>query len=404
MPRFAYRAVGADGATVQGEIEARDQAETIDRLLAKGLTPMWTGPVRSAGIRGWRWPGRRSGLPLRELTIFTQELNALLSAGVVLERALAMLSGTASAPRAAVLARDLLQQVRGGASLSAALEAQGTVFPRYYVSLVRAGETGGALGPVLRSLAEQLDRSLFIQGRIRSALTYPVFLTLMIGFCLVIIFAVVLPRFEDLFDSAEGRLPLATAAMLALRSVLAQWWWALVLFTGASVFAVVRLLGVPAVRLAVDRKLLTSPLLLGLVQKAEGGRFARLMGTLAGRGVSLPQALELAAGSLSNRALAQGVSEAAAKVKRGQALAPSLAATGLLPGLVPQLIAVGEETGKLSPMALKAAGILERDVQHTIERLLALLTPVMTVVMGGIVALVVGSMVLGLMSIHEFAL
>ncbi|MFW6027306.1 MAG: type II secretion system F family protein [bacterium] len=403
MPLFSYKAMGADGAVVRGELEARDEAETIDRLIAKGLTPVHATPADRAGMS--LFAGGRSGaLRLRDLTLFTRQLAVLLSSGVVLERALMILSGPGNPPRTAALAGRLLERLRGGAALSQACAEEGFAFPEYYISLLRAGETAGAVTGVLQSLAEQLDRAMFIRSRIRSALAYPIFLTVMIGLSLLVIFTVVLPQFEDLFDTSRGALPWPTALMLGLRSVLADWWWALLLAVGGGVFAAMRLVQVPAIRQGLDRRLITSRLLLGLVQKAEGARLARLVGTLAGRGVSLPRALELSADSLGNRALAEEVRAAAQKVKRGGALAPALGASGLLPALVPQMISVGEETGNLSEMALEAAAVLERDVQHTIERLLALLTPVMTAVMGGIVALVVGSMILGLMSIHDFAM
>lgn len=402
MPVFSYKAMGADGAVVRGELEARDEADTIDRLMAKGLTPVWAGPAEGAGLRLFApGPGR---LRLRDLTLFTQQLATLLGSGVVLERALTILAGPGNPPRTAALAARLLERLRGGAALSQACAEEGRAFPDYYISLLRAGEAAGAVTGVLQSLAEQLDRAMFIRGRIHSALAYPAFLTVMIGLSLLVIFTVVLPQFEDLFATSRGALPWPTALMLGLRGLLADWWWALLLIIGGGATMAPRLVQVPTIRHALDRRLITSRLLLGLVKKAEGARLARLVGTLSERGVSLPRALELTADSLGNRALAEEVRGAAQKVKRGQSLAPALSASGLLPALVPQMIAVGEETGNLGEMALKAAAVLERDVQHTIERLLALLTPVMTAIMGGIVALVVGSMILGLMSINDMAI
>jgi general secretion pathway protein F len=407
---FRYEALTAAGDRTAGEIEGVSRAAVIAKLQDSGYLPIGADEIRTGNLR--RWLGRElfegggARLAGRHLAVATQELATLLKAGLPLDRALDMLVELAEAKRVRTVFAAVLEQVRGGASLADAMHAQGTAFPPLYVTMVRAGERGGALDATLARLADFLAKSHATREAVKSALVYPAILVVVAGLSLVIVLTVVLPQFKPLFHDAGAALPLPTQIVMAVGDVVQDVWWIALLAIAAASLGFRRALAtIPSFALSWHRLLLFRvPLVRTLIAKTETARFARTLGTLAANGVTLPSALTLSRETIANRAMAGAVDDVVTRLKEGEGLAAPLAGTGVFPRLATQLMRVGEETGRLDEMLLNVADIFDREVQRTIERMLVLLTPALTIGLGMMIAGIIASVLLAILSVNDLAL
>lgn len=403
MPWYVYKAVSADGEVLEGELEAPDRSSVVERLRSQGHVPI-RAEERKGGGGGvaWRRVARRgAAVGAGDVSLLTRELSILLEAGLPLDRALTTLSALSRAGPVRRLVERILERVRGGASLAEALEAQGPVFPGYYAGMVRAGEAGGALEAVLSRLADALERAEALRENVKSALLYPLLVVVLAVLSLVVLMTLVVPRFRPLFEDSGAALPLVTQAVIGLSDLMRDFWW---LLAGLAVLAVVlvrRHNASAAGRLRWDRWLLAWPLLGDLLLKIEVARLSRTLGTLLANKVNVLNALSMAMGSLGNRAVIAGLSELRGRLAKGEGLAVPLAEAGVFPVLAVQLIQVGEESGKLEEMLLRVAAIYDEEVRRTVDRLLALLVPAVTIVLGLVIAVIIGSMLAAILSAYE---
>ena len=398
MARFNYKSVTPSGEVVEGEMEAASRGAVVERLRSQGHVPIRADERRPGGLR-LTLGRRRAGA--KEIAILTREMATLLGAGLTLDRTLSVLAGLADRGPARTLMEGVQERVRGGASLADALANSDGAFPDFYVGMVRAGEAGGALEAVLARLADALERSQAIRDNIRSALQYPVIVLVMAGASVAILLTAVIPEFRPLFEEAGAALPTSTRIIIAASDLFRDAWWALALALLVLILAVRRHNSEPAGRLRWDRMMLKAPLLGDLVRKVETARFARTLGTLLANGVSALNALDMTGQALGNRAMAETVAEVRGQLRKGEGLAEPLAHSGALPGLATQLIQVGEESGQLEAMLLRVADIYDDEIKRTIERLLALMVPAITIALGMLVAFIVGSMLTAILSSYD---
>jgi general secretion pathway protein F len=346
-------------------------------------------------------PHRRLTAP--DLLAITQQLSALLKAGLTIDRALATTLTLTSRPYARGALERVLHQIREGSTFAEALERESGV-PELYLSMIRSGEVSGALPDVMLRLEELLQRTQQVKSRIQSALIYPAILLLMIAVTFTVVVFVVLPRFESLFAEAGTQLPLPTRLVLALGHGMSHFGLYLLAACICVGVALFNALQRPQVRLAIHRHFLTGRWTLGLVGKLETARFLRTLATLLANGVSLPSGIRVARGTMHNQALRAAADELHRRLREGESLAERLSQAKLFPQIAIQLARVGEETGRLEPMLYEAADILDRDAQRTLERLLVLLVPLVTIVMGLLVAGLVASVLVGILSLNDLAL
>ncbi len=405
MSTFRYRAVDSAGKVIEGEREAGSQSAVIARLHDLGHLPIGAEEVSKGAGPTWLTRDLFAARPVsrKSIALITRELATLLGAGVPLDRSLEILVSLAEKENVRKLLARVLDGVRGGASLAEAMAAQGGTFPPYYSSMVRAGEAGGALEVVLARLADFLERSQAVSESVRSALIYPAILVGMAGLSLVVLLTVVVPEFKPLFEDAGEALPAATRVVVTFGEALARTWWMIALAIAALVWGLRRRLANPAFRYRWDDLMLRLPLFGDLVRKIQIARFSRTLGTLLQNGVALLSALAIVKETLGNMVLARAVERIAAGLKEGQGIAEPLAAAGVFPNLAVQLVRVGEETGQLEDMLNKVADIYDREVQSTIQRLLALLVPVLTIGLGLLIAGIIASVLMAFLSINELA-
>lgn len=409
MPSYRYRAMTGSGAIVSGVLDAPSEPAAIEEIRNRGHYPIdaTNGETGAARVT-WRdllrrdlRPGRR--FSPRALVVATQELASLLRAGLELDRALEILVNLDESKPMADTFGVILEQVRGGSSFADALNGL-PAFPKFYVNIVRAGEQGGDLQAALEQLGEYLGRSLAVRESVISALIYPSLLLATTGVSIIVILVFVLPSFEPLFAEAGKSLPPATRFVMDTGHFLTNWSWAILLGLAALVVGLKRALKDAAFKRQWDGLLLRLPLLGGLLAKIDVERFSRTLGTLLKNGVSLPQGLVITGDTMANSVIADAVRGAAASLKEGDALSHYLRGTKAFPRLALDLMRVGEESGQLDAMLLRQAELYEREIKHTIDRLVALLVPCLTIFMGLIVAGLIGSILVAILSVNDLAI
>jgi len=408
MPLYTYRAVTPSGDVSSGELEAANEAEIVDRLRDQGLLPMQIAQALGAVATGERAskPPRASWFAPKRVTRdnvlgITRELATLLRAGLPLDRAMELLITLAPSLPVAVMLQGIRDEVRGGKSLSQALDARRDVFSRFYVNIVRAGEAGGALGTVLQRLSETMERSKELRDSVRSALIYPTILIFVAVASVMVLLVFVVPQFQSTFAQAGKALPLPTQVVIVVGTFLRNWWWAALPAAALVVLWFRRRGRIPSVRRARDARMLRMPLVGDLIAKVEIARFARTLATLLANGVTLLAGLGIVRETMGNVVLSSALEGVTAKLREGKGFGQPLADTGLFPRLATQMILVGEESGRLEEMLARVADVYDREVATAIKRFLAVLEPVLILSLAVMVGGIVFSILLGVMGMSE---
>jgi general secretion pathway protein F len=406
MPVYRYKAVNNAGDVAAGELEAANEGEIVDRLRDQGLMPMQVVAAASGSLAAQKAGPRRRWFTPKHVTrnqvlAFTAELATLLRAGLPLDRALEILIGLAEAPPVARLLQKIRDDVRGGKSLSQALDVHREIFSRFYVNIVRAGEAGGALGTVLTRLADTMERNKELRESVKSALIYPTILIFVAVASVMILLIYVVPQFEQTFAQAGKALPLPTQIVIFAGTLLRKWWWAILVFVVAAVWLFRRRLRRPDVRFRWDQRLLRWPLIGDLVAKVEVARLTRTLATLLANGVTLLAGLSIVKETMGNSVLALALDGVVTRLREGKGFGRPLAETGLYPRLATQMILVGEESGRLEEMLNRVADVYDREVATAIRRFLAILEPVLIVGLAVMVICIVLSIWLGIIGMTE---
>ncbi|MEN1971498.1 type II secretion system F family protein [Luteimonas sp. MJ204] len=390
MPLYRYKALNTRGETLDGQMEAASDAEVVLRLQEQGHLPVEARLASEGGgegsLRSLFKPKPFSG---ERLVQFTQQLATLLGAGQPLDRALTILLDLPEDEGAKRTITDVRDQVRGGTALSTALERQHGSFSRLYINMVRAGEAGGTLQDTLQRLADYLERSRSLRGRVMNALIYPAILILMVGLALLFLLGYVVPQFGVMYESLDAELPFFTKIVLGLGELVRDWWIVLLAVPALAALWFDRRLRDPAFRARFDEWLLGLKFVGGLVARIETARLMRTLGTLLKNGVPLIAALGIGRNVLGNRALAADVEAAGEEVKNGVALSTALARGKRFPRLALQMVQVGEESGALDTMLLRTADTFEAETGQALDRMLAALVPVITLLLAVVVMVVI---------------
>jgi general secretion pathway protein F len=406
MPQFRYVAVEASSETIEGRMEAPSKSAVIERLHAAGHVPIRVHEVSVGSLAAVDFGDlfRRRVLPQRSLALITGQLATLLQAGLALDEALTIVEELMERPRERARLRGLHDKISGGATLADAMAAESPAFPDFCVSMVRAGEAGGSLEAVLARLAEYIERSRAAREHIKSALVYPAIVALICIGSIVVLLGFVVPRFRPLFDQAGTALPASASALLAASDFFADYWWLALLALVAAALIAYRQFRNPVARKAWQRLSLRLPLLGPLISKFEIVQLSRTLGTLLKNGVSLLNALAITRETTRNVVFGDAIALVAERAQTGKGLAEPMRASGVFPSLVVHLMRVGEESGRQDEMLFKLADIYEGELRQSTDRLLALIGPALTIVMGAIVAGVIGSILTAVLSIYDLAI
>lgn len=406
MAIFSYKAADYNGKIVKGFLEADDDKGVVAKLDSMGYIPIRINPAGKEK-RKYRLDvsdvfsnifKRISG---KDVMLFTQDLATLLEAGLPLDRSLLILTEVTEKDKFKEIIKDILKTVQGGSYLSDALSKYPRIFSKFYVNMVRAGEAGGVLEPVLVRLGMFLETSQDLKDYIISAMVYPIFLVLVGGASIVVLLTFVIPKFSLIFSDLGAAIPLSTRILLGLSSFIRGYWWAMVASIVLLYYFFWRYSRTPEGKLNIDKQKIRLPILGDLIIKVEVARFSRTLGTLIRSGVPILQALALVKDIIGNRVIAASMDDIREKVQKGDRLSKPLSSSGYFPSLAIQMITVGEETGRLDEMLLKVAENYEKIVRSMVKRFIGLLEPAMILFMGLLVGFIVISMLMAIFSINE---
>ena len=418
MPEFAWKAVRADGSTHEGRLNALSLARASQQLRSQGLTPLSireasgtnaTHKTSALKTAGSAQPSRMARLfankniTQSDILVMSSELSIMLKAGLALDNALRVLIGMNTKPGMMLLTQTLLEDIKSGAPLSKALAKHPGQFSDFYINMVRSGEASGQLSAVLERLVEHLERLKALRESVISAIIYPCILLGVAVISLIAMLGFVVPQFETLFNDMGDALPVATRMVMVVGRAFTDY----APLVAAAVLGLILLarkwLQTTGGRQWWQHTVLRLPILGGLVLKYNLTLFSRSLGTLLGNGVPLISAMHIATQTIGNDILRSALVDVPGKVKGGGKIYDALSGSGIFEPLAINLVRVGEETGRIGPMLLELARIFNTDVENGIKRGLTLLEPLLIIVLGLMIASIIMSILLGILSVNDLA-
>lgn len=381
MPTFAYSARPVVGGDIQqGEIDLPKKEDVLAYLHKQKMIPV---SVRQKERQFNLTFG--SGVKTKDIVIFTRQFATMINSGLPLVQSLDILAEQTENQVLRKVIQDVLYDVESGHTLADAMRKHPKVFTDLYVNMVAAGEAGGILDTILLRLATFLEKNDALVRKIKGAMVYPGVIMSVAVIAVSILLLFVIPTFETMFASAGIPLPLPTRAVIIMSQVLQGYWWAFLVGIIAAVFAIRYAYGTDGGRLAIDKLMLSFPIIGDLQRKAAVARFTRTLGTLVSSGVSILEGLEITARTAGNRVIHDAVMGSRASIAGGETIAGPLKESGVFPPMVVQMINVGEQTGGLDEMLSKIADFYDEEVDAAVEVLLSAMEPVMIVFLGVIV-------------------
>ncbi len=391
MPSFSYTAINETGKEITGVLDAADIAAAQRTIQAQNLLPVKVEPHRSAKTGGKASPlrinkkGKRKKISVREVIDCTRQLSTLLRAGVPILAALETLSGQADNPNLAEVLIEVAEDIASGEDFSAALSKHPKVFDDLYVNTVMAGEAGGVLDSILTRIADVMKRDAETKAKVKSALRYPIMVVSAMIVAFIVLVTMVVPKFAGIFKQVGLDLPLPTIILMALADFVLSYWWMILLGISVIVFGFRWFIKTDMGSYWWDSTVLKMPIFGPLVLKAAMTRFTRIFETLSRAGLPILQIFSIVSRILGNQVLGKALNKASEDVEHGRGVAVSLGDTGFFPPLVVKMISVGEEAGALDEMLANIADFYEQEVMRSVDGMTALIEPILTLGMGGMV-------------------
>ncbi|MEZ5572081.1 MAG: type II secretion system F family protein [Halioglobus sp.] len=402
MAQFSYKAIGRDGKSRDGTVEAEGLELASRQLRAQGLTLLKleagvSAAAQAGNTAGGKPPGRQ------EILSMTSELAVLLRAGLPLDRAIKVLIDMAQQPRMSALLNDLLTAVKGGKALSQALQPHEAIFGSFYINMLRAGEASGDVAGVLNRLVEYLDNARKNRDTVVSALIYPAILAVVSVLSIVVMLGFVVPQFKTLFEDMGEALPPLTQLIIGGANFIQNYGLlVLVILVGLGVY-LRRWALTEQGKTSLHQRMLKMPLAGEILFEFEVSKFARTVGTLIGNGVSLLKAISIAINTVDNLVIRAALEVLPPAVKAGKRMSVALEETKMFTPMVIQMIRVGEESGSLDQMMLELATVFDNHVQTGVKRGIALLEPVLILTMGFIIGIIIIAILMGILSVNDLA-
>src|SRR6202790_4320159 len=396
MPDFKYQGTNRSGSSVSGVMTANSKADLQNLLKRQQITPT----KMSEKGKEFNMPTFGGGVNAKKLAIFTRQFSVRIDAGLPLVQCLEILGSQQENKFFQKVLVNTRSMVEGGATLSTAMRSSPKVFDGLYVNMVEAGETGGILDIILQRLSTYIEKNVKLQRAVKSALVYPVGVLTVAGGVITLLLWKVVPIFATLFAGLGADLPLPTKIVVGLSNFVGSIFGFLIVV--ALVAALVGLkvwYGTPTGRYAIDATVLKLPVLGILMRKIAVARFTRTLGTLISSGVPILEGLDITARTAGNAVIEKALGQVRKAVEQGKNIADPLKETNVFPGMVTQMIGVGEQTGAMDAMLQKIADFYEEEVDAAVKDLLAALEPAMIVFLGVVVGGIVISMYLPLFSL-----
>jgi type IV pilus assembly protein PilC len=390
---FTYKVRDRAGKTVEGQLEADNAQLVVSKLRSMGYVPIEIQQTSGNALKkDLKIPGFSDRVKLKDVAVWSRQFATMINAGLSLLRALYILADQSENKALAEITNQVRIDVEKGSSLSAALAKHPKAFNRLYISMVRAGEIGGVLDSVLLRLADTIEKQVELRRKVKSAMTYPVVVAILVLLIVTAMLLFVIPMFEDLYRELGGKLPAPTQILINISKLARKLWFLIIGGEIALVFGFRKWINSEEGRKRWDALKLRMPIFGGLVRKTALARFGRTLSALVRSGVPILESLDIVAETSGNYVVASAVRDTQQAVKRGDPLSRKLEDHPVFPPMVVQMMAVGEETGALDEMLDKIADFYDQEVEATVDALTSLIEPLLIVVMG----ICVGGMVIAL--------
>lgn len=394
MASFSYTARNNTGQVIKGTVSANDRAGAMRAISAQGLKPVLVKadePTTKLGKFGGIKLGQK--VKTKDLVIFTRQLATMINAGVPMVRSLATLQAQTENKYFKEQLGVVAKKVESGVSLGDSLAEHPNIFSTIYINMVKAGEEGGILDDVLLRLALQVEKEAEIKQKVKSAMTYPIVITILTIGAFFLLMTTVLPKLGTIIKGMGAELPPLTKAMLAISDVMTS--KAFLVLAPLSIIFIIfmfrRWIKTESGRYTFHKMLLKMPIAKSLITKVAIARFARIFSSLMAAGVTVLTSIETTSGAIGNKVIERELEEAAKQVRNGAQLSAALADSSVFPPIVSQMLAVGEETGQIDKILVKVADFYETEVDAFVSALSSIIEPLMILVLGGMVGLIAAS-------------
>jgi type IV pilus assembly protein PilC len=384
MPRtYEYKVRDRAGNLVSGELVGDSEGLVMTKLREMGMTPIEVKKAKSGlkmeiNLR----PGR---VKLKDLAVFSRQFATMVNSGLPILRALAILGDQTENKELQKVLVQVRLDVEQGQSLSGAMGKNPKAFSDLYVAMVKAGETGGVLDNVLLRLADNIEKEVELRRKVKSAMTYPVVVVMLVGLIMSAMLLFVVPQFKSIYAQLGGTLPLPTQILLTASNAVRSYWYLFALLLFGTSFAFRRYKKTDRGRAQVDAVKLKVPIFGALFHKTALARFSSTLGMLLRSGVPILQALDIVADTVNNKVISRAVGDVQGAVREGESMAKPLSRHGVFPPMVVQMLAVGEETGAVDTMLDKVADFYNSEVSASVDALTSLIEPLMIAIVGGAV-------------------
>jgi len=391
---YSYRALDAAGTLVKGTLEAENRNLVVEALLSQHYTivDLKEDKNKEAVKKGQINITLFEKVKIADLSLFTRQLSTMVSAGLPIVRSFEILEEQTKNDMLKRAIGDIKTNLEGGLTLHDSLAQHPKIFSTMYSSMVKAGETGGALDNVLTRLADTLERDREIESKIKSASVYPIMVMSMAVIIVIVILTFVMPVFVNQFASSGTPLPAFTQFFMNISDFIRTLWYALILGIAVLVFGLKWVGTKPNGRLFFDRLYLKMPIIGKVTNRIAVSRFTRVLGTLLKSGVPILEALDVLKGVVGNRVISDAIGEARSSIREGQSIAAPIASTQVFEPMVPQMISVGEETGALDEMLERMAKFYDNEVTFAIDAMLKAMEPAMIIIVG----IIIGSIIVAI--------
>lgn len=389
MPIFSYTAKNTHGETIKGKVEAQNRNQAAGILVSRSLLVIDVVPVGESGLSFMT--GFLNKVKHEDLVNFTRQLSTMVSAGLPLATGLAILKNQNN-PAMGEVVSSLLREIEGGSTFAKALEKQPDVFDRIFIQLVKAGEVGGVLDKVMDKLAENLEKDKEFRAKTKGAMIYPLIVMAAMAIVGFVMMVFVVPKLTAMYQDFGAELPLPTLILISLANFTTRFWWLFILLLIGGGIALRRFYKTPLGQRKIDKLLLKVPVVGVMRQKIVLTNFSRTLSLLLGSGVPLLSSLTIVSAAMGSVLYRDAMADVAKKVEKGVPLSRAMAVYDLFPGILHQMLAVGEETGKLDEVLLKLSKYFESESEQAVKNLTAAMEPLIMVVLG----LGVGAMVIAI--------
>jgi type IV pilus assembly protein PilC len=393
---FDYKVRDQAGNLVVGTLEADSVPIVVNRLREMGYLPVSVAPAKGKGLRTEIIiPGFSDRVSGKEVAAFSRQFATMVDSGLSISRSIAVLANQVENKHFALTLRRVHEDLDTGTSLSAALKKYPKTFDSLYVAMVEAGEVGGSIDTVLKRIAENLEKQVELNRKVRGAMTYPIVVVSVITIIVTVMMVVIIPIFKKLFASLGGQLPLPTRIVIAISNTLVSWRVGLViLVVGIAIALFVRWIKTEKGMRVWDRFKMRPPVFGPLAHKAGMSRFAATLSSLLSAGVPAMEALDITANAAGNSIISDAVMEVKARVREGHSFADPMSRLDVFTPLMVQMVEVGEQTGALDDMLQRIADFYMGEVDQTVDNLTSILEPFLVVVMGVVVGAIIISLYL----------